>query len=95
MINQFKATVTYSSQPLQPQTCVQEHCPGETGLSWSVSRLFRYVSEDARVLNTSYSPQVLILSGFFWKEIMQLVSGKVEFSACQVALLWHNFVVSL
>ena len=23
-------------QPLQPHTCVQEHCPGETGLPWSV-----------------------------------------------------------
>ena len=22
----------YTQQPLQPQTCVQEHCPGETGL---------------------------------------------------------------
>ena len=32
---EFKATVTHSS-PLQPRTCVQEHCPGETGLPSSV-----------------------------------------------------------
>ena len=23
---------SHTQQPLQPQTCVQEHCPGETGL---------------------------------------------------------------
>ena len=38
MINQFKATVT-PHQQLQPQTCVQEHCPGETGLP-SYSRFY-------------------------------------------------------
>ena len=26
----------HAQQPLQPQTCVQEHCPGETGLPLSV-----------------------------------------------------------
>ena len=37
-----------------------------------------------------------IQCGFIWKETMQLVSGKVEFNACQVSLLWHNsFLVSL
>ena len=46
MINQFKATVTHSSQ-LQPQTCVQEHCPGETGLPSSV---FQAVHEMSLVL---------------------------------------------
>ena len=45
MINQFKATVT--QQPLQPQTCVQEHCPGETGLPSSV---FQAVHEMSLVL---------------------------------------------
>ena len=28
--------------------------------------------------------------GFLWKKTVQLVSGKVEFNACQVSLLWHN-----
>ena len=23
---------SHAQQPLQPQTCLQEHCPGETGL---------------------------------------------------------------
>ena len=27
---------SHAQQPLQPQTCVQEHCPGETGLPSSV-----------------------------------------------------------
>ena len=27
---------SHAEQPLQPQTCVQEHCPGETGLPSSV-----------------------------------------------------------
>ena len=35
VINQFKATVTHSSH-CKPQICVQEHCPGETGLPSSV-----------------------------------------------------------
>ena len=42
------------------------------------------------------SPEVLIQYEFIWKETMQLVSGKVEFNACQVSLLWHkSFLVSL
>ena len=39
---QFKATCSHTQQPLQPQACVQEHCPGETGLPSSV---FQTVSE--------------------------------------------------
>ena len=27
---------SHAQQPLQPQTCVQKHCPGETGLPSSV-----------------------------------------------------------
>ena len=30
----------HAQQPFQPWTCVQEHCPGETGLSSSVSKPF-------------------------------------------------------
>ena len=42
------------------------------------------------------SPALLIQYGFIWKETMQLVSGKVEFNACQVWLVWHNsFLVTL
>ena len=29
--------MSHTQQPLQPQTCVQEHCPGETGHPSSVS----------------------------------------------------------
>ena len=43
------------------------------------------------------SPELLIHYGLLWKETMQLVSGKVEFNACQFSLVWHNsfFIVSL
>ena len=46
---------------------------------------------------TFQSPELLWYQcAFIWKETMQLVSGKVEFNACQVSLLWHNsFLVSL
>ena len=45
---------------------------------------------------TFQSPELLIQCAFIWKETMQLVSGKIEFNACQVSLLWHNsFLVSL
>ena len=86
-----------AQQPLQPQTCVQEHCPGETGLPSSV---FQAVSEDGNVCSTCttfQSPELLnIQCGFIWKETMQLVPGKVEFNACQVSLLLQNsFLVSL
>ena len=36
-----------AQQPLEPQTCVQEHCPSETGLPSSVSQA---VSEMSLVL---------------------------------------------
>ena len=39
-------------QPFQPQTCVQEHCPGETGLPSSV---FQVVHEISQVLYFSKS----------------------------------------
>ena len=48
------------------------------GLSWNVSS------------TTFQSPELVIQCGFIWKETMQLVSGNVEFNACQVSLLWHN-----
>ena len=38
---------SHAQQPLQPQTCVQEYCPGETGLPSSV---FQTVSEMSLVL---------------------------------------------
>ena len=34
--------------------------------------------------------RVIFQCKFIWKETMRLVSGKVEFNACQVSLLWHN-----
>ena len=39
---------SHAQQPLQPQTCVQEHCPGETGLPSSV---FQAVHEMSKVLS--------------------------------------------
>ena len=70
---------SHVQQPLQPQTCVQEHCPGETGLPSS------------NVCGTTFqSPELPIQCGFMWKETMELVSGKVELNVCQFLLLWHN-----
>ena len=68
---------THTQQPLQPQTCAQEHCPGERGPTPSV---FQAVHEMSlvllfKVLNYLSSVD---LSG----RIIQLVSGKVEFNAC-------------
>ena len=42
-----------------------------------------------------FSKSWIIQCGFIWNETMQLVSGRVEFNACQVSLMWHNFLVSL
>ena len=68
---------SHAQQPVQPQTCVQEHCPGETGLPSSV---FQAVHEMSLVL--LFSPEVLILYGLIWKETMQLLSGKVAKIHC-------------
>ena len=38
---------SHTQQPLQPQACVQEYCPGETGLPLSV---FQAISEMSLVL---------------------------------------------
>ena len=86
---------SYAQQPLQSQICVQEHCPGETGLP---STFVSFPSHSRNVSSTTctfQSPELLIECGFIWNETMQLVSGKVESNACQVALLWHNYLVSL
>ena len=40
-------SLSHAQQPLQPQTCVQEHCPGATGLPSSV---FQAISEMSVVL---------------------------------------------
>ena len=75
-----------------PTICVQEHCPGETGLA---SLVFQVVLEISVVL-LSKVLNYLSSVGLFGKETMQLVSGKVEFDACQVSSQWHNsFLVNL
>ena len=82
----------HAQQPLQPQTCVHEHCPGETGLSLSSFPVHFEVS----LVLLIQSLELHIQCGFIRKETMHLVSGKVESNACQVSLLWHNsFLVSL
>ena len=35
---------SYAQQPLPPQTCAQEHCPGETGFPSSVFQAVRQMS---------------------------------------------------
>ena len=76
---------SHAQQPLQPQTCVQAHCPDKTGLPLSVSHYY-------------FSKSWISQCGFIWKETMQLVSRKVEVNAyqVQVSLLWNNsFLVGL
>ena len=78
---------------LQPQTCVQEHCPAETGLPSSV---FQAILKCLyTVLCTTFEILLYIHCGFVvWKETMQLVSEKVESNACQVVLLMrHTFLI--
>ena len=63
---------SHAQQPLQPQTCVLEHCPGETGLPSSV---FQAVSEMSlgllfKVLNHLSS------CGFIWKETKAVIIRK-------------------
>ena len=83
---------TGAQQPLQPPTCdVQEHCPGEIKRPSSV---FQAVWKCLYSI-TFQSRELLIYCGFIWNEIMQLVSGNVEFNASQISLLWHNSLVSL
>ena len=60
-------THSHTQQVLQPHTCVQEHCPGETGIPSSV---FQVVYEMPRV--------PLIQWGFIWKETRQLIAGNVD-----------------
>ena len=56
---------SHTQQPLQSKTCVQEHCPGETGLSSSVS----HIHEMSLVSTTTFqSPKLLIWCGFIWKK---------------------------
>ena len=63
---------SHAQQPLQQQTCVQEHCPGETG-----PPSCPFISFPGRLQNVSsttfQSPELLIQCGFIWKETMQLV----------------------
>ena len=85
---------SHAQQPLQPQkSCMQERCPGEIRPTLSV---FQARYPNCLYSTTCQSLELLIQCRFIWKETMQLVSGKIEFNACQVALLWHNsFLVSL
>ena len=46
---------SHAQQPLQAQTSVQEHCPGETGL---LSSVFQAVSEMSRAIITFQSPEL-------------------------------------
>ena len=83
---------SHAQQPLQPQTCVQEHCPGETGLPLLV---FQAVHKMSLVLLFKVLTYLSIQCGFIWKTL-QFISGKVEVCACQVSLLWLNsFLLSL
>ena len=65
----------HTQEPLQPQTCMQGHCPGETGLDPFVSFPCRFEMSVVKCSITFQSPDLLILCEFIWQEAMQLVSG--------------------
>ena len=85
----------------QPQSCTAaiattDLCAGALSW-WDQYSLHQFSMPFWNVSSTTFQSSELFLHcGFIWKETMQLVSGKVEFNACQVPLLWHNFfLVSL
>ena len=79
---------SHAQQPLQPQTCVQEHCPGEVGLPSSVFRS-RNVSSATFSKSWITYPMWVYLKG---NSAVSIRKGwKV---ACQVSLLWHNLLFS-
>ena len=59
--NQPVQSHSHTQQSLQPQTCVQEHCPGETGLPSSVVQA---ISEMSLVLLSSIQSPELLKSNF-------------------------------
>ena len=89
VINQFKATVMHSSHCNHRLVCRSIVLVKRDSLR-QFSRLF------TKCLYCYFSKSWIIQCGFILKEAIQLVSGKVEFNACQVSLLCHNsFLVSL
>ena len=90
VINQFKATVMHNSHCNHRLVCRSIVLVKRDSLR-QFSKPFWNASS-----TTLQSPELLTQCGFIWKETMQLVSGKDEFNACQVSLLWHNsFLVGL
>ena len=90
MVNQFKATVVHTQQPLQ----TTDLCAG--ALSWWNRTLS--VSFPGRLRNVSivlFSKSWITYPVWVYLEGNNAVStGKVEFNACQVLLLWHNSSLS-
>ena len=84
---------SHAQQPLQQQTCVQEHCPGEIGLP---SSIFQAVHEMSLVLLFKVLNYLISSVGLSGRKhfLKHLVSGKVEFSACQVSFLWWERLLS-
>ena len=79
----------HAQQPLQPQTCVQEHYHGETGLPSSSLRNFS---------STTFQTPELQCS-FIWKETSaadSIKKGLIIIMYSKIVLLWNNFfLVSL
>ena len=90
VINPFKATVTHWAA-----IATTDLCAGALSW-WNRTPFVSFPGHFEMSLVLLFSPELLIRCGFIWKKTMQLVSGKVDFSACQVSLLWHDsFLVSL
>ena len=89
---------SHTQQPLQPQTCVQENCPGETGLPCQFSS---YVNKMSLVLYMYFSkPSITYPVWVIWNlegnNAVSIRKGFNTFNACQILSLWHNsFLVSL
>ena len=84
-------------QPVQSDSHAQHPLHRQTDSWWNRTPFVRFLSRFENVSSTTFqSRELLIQCGFiFYLEadnafIVSGMSGKVEFNACQVSLLWHN-----
>ena len=84
---------SHVQQPLQPQTCVYRSM---VLVKQDPLRQFSSVHEMSLVLLFKVLNYLSSVGLSGRKQCTYIVSGKVEFNACQASLLWHNFfLVSL
>ena len=90
VINQFKATVTHSSHCKHRLVCRSIVLVKQDSLH-QFARTFMKCSSTYYFSKSWITYPVYV----FLTETLQLISGTVEFNACQVTLLWHYFLINL